>query len=40
MAYQMVHIPITLSELEGHFCSYDWQSTLHSLSASAELLMM
>jgi len=26
MSYQMVQISATLSELEGHFCCYDWQS--------------
>jgi len=24
MAYQMARIPLTLSELEGHFCCYEW----------------
>jgi len=23
----MAQISVTLSEVEGHFCSYDWQST-------------
>jgi len=24
MAYRMAQIPVTLSQVEGHFCSYDW----------------
>jgi len=26
MAYQMLQIPVTFSESEGHFCCYDWQN--------------
>jgi len=35
----MAQIPLTLSEIEGHFCSYDWQCVSHSASAFAELLL-
>jgi len=24
MGYRMARIPMTLSELEGHFCCYGW----------------
>jgi len=39
MAYQMAQIPMTLSEREGHFCCYEYQSALCSPSASAEILV-
>jgi len=35
----MAQIPLTLSELEGHFCCYDWQNMSRSPSACAELLI-
>jgi len=31
----MAQIPMTLSEVEGHFCSYDWQCASRGPSASA-----
>jgi len=30
---------MTLSDVEGHFCSYDWQSASRGPSESAELLV-
>jgi len=39
MAYQMAFISVTLSELECHFCCYDWQNVSRSLCATAELLV-
>jgi len=36
----MAQIPVTLSELEGHFCCYDWQNASRGPSASAELLVL
>jgi len=35
----MAQIPMILSELEGHFCSYDWQNESRSPSASARLFV-
>jgi len=40
MSYQMVQIPVTLSEVEGHFCNYDCQSVLLGPSEFAELLVI
>jgi len=39
MAYQMAQIPVTLSELEGHFCCYDCPDMSHGPSATAELFV-
>jgi len=39
MAYQMARIPMALSELEGHFCCYEWQNASRNPSASTELLV-
>jgi len=39
MAYQMVQMPVTLSQAESHFGSYDWQSASCGHSASAERLV-
>jgi len=35
----MAWIPVTLSELEGHFCCYDWQNASRGPSASAAFLV-
>jgi len=35
----MARIPMTLSELEGHFYCYEWQNASCSSSASAKLLV-
>jgi len=40
MAYRMVQLQMTLSELEGHFCCYVWQHTSRGPSATAELLVI
>jgi len=39
MMYRMAYTPMTLSELEGHFCTYDWQNASRGPSASAGLLV-
>jgi len=39
-AYRITRIPVTMSELEGHFCCYDWQNASRGPSASAELLVL
>jgi len=35
----MARTPMTLSELEGHFCCYEWQNASRGPSASAELFV-
>jgi len=39
MACWMAQIPMTLSEVEVYFCSYDWQSASRGPSAAAELFV-
>jgi len=39
MADRMAQIPMTFSEVEGYFCSDDWQSVSRGPSVSAELLV-
>jgi len=39
MAYRMTRMPMTLSELEGHFCCYEWQNASRGPFASAEFLV-
>jgi len=39
MAYRMVRIPMTLSEMEDHFRCYEWQSASRGPSVAAELLL-
>jgi len=36
MPYQMVRIPVTLSELEDHFCCYDWQNASCCLTFTSQ----
>jgi len=38
-AYPMARIPMTMSELEGHFCCYEWQNASRGPSTSAGLLV-